>query len=50
MLTYRLPDDYFSRYVASINAFIAVSDANADVFFYKNTAGRGAPAAAAKKP
>ncbi len=29
------------RYVPSVNAFIAVSDANANVFFYKFTAGTG---------
>lgn len=31
------------RYVASLNAFIAVSDAGANVFFYKNAAGAGQP-------
>jgi len=35
------------RYVRSVNAFIAVSDANGNVFFYKHTAG-GAPPAKAK--
>jgi hypothetical protein len=29
------------RYVSSLNAFIAVSDANSNVFFYKSTAGAG---------
>jgi hypothetical protein len=29
------------RYVPSVNAFVAVSDANANVFFYKFTAGTG---------
>ncbi|HUT33488.1 MAG TPA: alpha/beta hydrolase [Planctomycetota bacterium] len=31
------------RYVASVNAFIAVSDANGNVFFYKHTAGWKSP-------
>ncbi|MFI5380922.1 MAG: hypothetical protein ACHRHE_16610, partial [Tepidisphaerales bacterium] len=32
------------RYVASVNAFIAVSNANGNVFFYKHAAGKGSAA------
>jgi hypothetical protein len=34
------------RYVASVNAFIAVSNAGGNVFFYKHAAGEGRPASA----
>ena len=33
--------DMVTRHVPNVNAFVAVSDANANVFFYKHAAGKG---------
>jgi len=38
------------RYVASVNAFITVSDANGNVFFYKHAAGKGQGVQQRRKP